>query len=105
MLVASCQPTTWREKTSITKLKKTTPSQVRRWVKSATQRALGRSAVKSRSTRSGFRFPAGSGVVVRQGLPRRLAPWIPFAAISRSTVQRATLSPRRSSSFQTRLEP
>lgn len=30
-----------REKTSITKLKKTTPSQVRRWVKSATQKRIG----------------------------------------------------------------
>ena len=34
-------------------------------------------ALKSRSTRSGRRAAFGSGFVVRQGLPRRLAPWIP----------------------------
>ena len=105
MLVASCQPTTMRLKTSITKLKKTTPSQVRRCVKSATQRRFGASAVKSRSTRSGFRLPSGSGVVVRQGLPRRLAPWMPFLRISRSTAQRAHSMPCRRSSFQVRRDP
>jgi hypothetical protein len=34
-------------------------------------------------------------LVVRQGLPRRLAPQMPWARISRSTVQRATGSPAR----------
>jgi hypothetical protein len=43
-------------------------------VKSATRSASGRSAVKSRLTRSAGRAAVGSGVVVRHGLPRRLAP-------------------------------
>ena len=45
-------------------------------------------AVKSRFTRSGRRRAIGSGLVVRHGLPRRLAPWIPCARISRWTWQR-----------------
>ena len=48
MFAASCQPTTIREYTSITKLKYRTPSQHRRYVKSQTHRAFGRCAVKSR---------------------------------------------------------
>ena len=49
-------------------------------MKSATQSSFGPAALKSRSTRSGGRCAAGSGVVVRHGLPRRLAPWIPLLA-------------------------
>jgi len=58
--------------------------------------------VKLRSTRSGRRRAAGSGRVVFQNLPRRLAPQIPLALISRSTVQRATGSPARFSAIHTR---
>ena len=74
MFAASCQPTTIREYTSITKLKYRTPSQHRRYVKSQTHRAFGRCAVKSRSTRSGLRSARGSVLVVRHGFPRRFAP-------------------------------
>ena len=38
----------------------------------------------------------GSGIVVRHGLPRRFAPWIPLTRISRSTQPRPTCSPARS---------
>ena len=57
-------------------LKNTTPSQQRRYVKSASHSSSGRVALKSRLTRSGLRVADGSGVVVRHGLPRRLAPWM-----------------------------
>ena len=77
MCDANCQPTIRRENTSMTKLKNTTPSQQRKYVKSATQSSSGRVAVKSRLTRSGLRVADASGVVVRHGLPRRLAPWMP----------------------------
>ena len=50
-------------------------------------------AVKSRSTRCARRRAAGSGRVVRHGLPRRLAPRMRCARISLSTVQRAIGSP------------
>src|ERR1035437_7150347 len=60
MLAASCQPTISRLNTSITKLKYKTPSQQRRYVKSQTHKALGRSAEKSRCTRSGLRSARGS---------------------------------------------
>jgi hypothetical protein len=58
----------------MTKLKNTTPSQQRRYVKSASQSALGLVALKSRWTRSGARRAAASAIVVRHGLPRRFAP-------------------------------
>jgi hypothetical protein len=74
-------------------------------VKSATQSRSGPSALKSRSTRSGGRVAAGSGRVVRHGLPRRLAPWIPCARIKRSTVQRATGSAARRSATHMRRDP
>ena len=85
MLDASCQPTIIRENTSITKLKYTTPSQHRRYVKSPTHKRFGALAVKSRLTRSRGRCAFGSGFVVRHGFPRRFAPWIPCARISRCT--------------------
>ena len=53
------------------KLNNTTPSQQRRYVKSATHNSSGPLAVKSRSTRSVGRRAAGSGLVVRHGRPRR----------------------------------
>ena len=96
MLAASCQPTTIRENTSITKLKYRTPSQQRRYVKSPTQRRFGAFAVKSRLTRSAGLRAAGSASVVRHGFPRRFAPWMLLAAISRCTRQRGTCSPARS---------
>src|ERR1035438_10668763 len=67
MFAASCQPTTIRLNTSITKLKYRTPAQRRKYVKSATHKAFGRSAVKSRRTRSGLLSAAGIGC---GGLPR-----------------------------------
>ena len=102
MLAASCQPTTIRENTSITKLKYRTPSQQRRYVKSPTQRRFGASAVKSRLTRSAGLRAAGSALVVRHGFPRRFAPWMLLAAISRCTRQRGTCSPARASAFHIR---
>src|SRR3954449_9298211 len=42
-----------------------------------TQKRFGASALKSRCTRPSRRWAVGSDVVVRHGLPRRLAPWIP----------------------------
>lgn len=74
MWLANCQPTIIRLYASITKLKNTKPSQQRRYVKSANHFSSGREAVKSRCTLSGLRSAAGSALVVRHGLPRRLAP-------------------------------
>ncbi len=74
MCPANCQPTIRRLKASMTKEKKTTPSQQRRYVKSASHSVSGRCALKSRLTRSGLRCAAGSAIVVRHGRPRRLAP-------------------------------
>jgi hypothetical protein len=105
MLLASCQPTTIRENTSMMKLKYKTPSQQRRYVKSPTHSLFGATAVKSRCTRSRGRAAAGSGVVVRHGRPRRFAPWISWTRISRSTRDRPTCSPARNSAFHMRLEP
>src|SRR5881275_321653 len=68
---------------------------------SATQSSFGRAALKSRWTRSDRRAAFGSGLVVRHGLPRRFAPWIPWLFISRCTRQRGTCSPARSSVFHT----
>ncbi len=56
--------------------------------KSASHSASGRSALTSRCTRSGLRVAAGSAIVVRQGLPRRLAPWRPCVRIRRLTRSR-----------------
>ena len=67
-------PTIRRLNASMTKLKNTTPSQQRRYVKSASPSASGRSAVKSRSTRSGLRAAVGSRVVVAKTC---LAAWRP----------------------------
>jgi hypothetical protein len=64
--------------------------------------SFGRAALKSRWTRSGRRRASGSGVVVRQGLPRRFAPWIALVFISRCTRQRGTCSPARRSVFHIR---
>jgi hypothetical protein len=63
---------------------------------------MARLAEKSRSTRSGRRSARGSGLVVRHGLPLRLAPWIPCARISRCTRPRPTVSPARPSAFHIR---
>jgi hypothetical protein len=102
MWAANCQPTTRRENASMTKLKNTTPSQQRRYVKSAHHNASGLLVLKSRWTRSGGRRAEGSGVVVRHGLPRRLAPWMPARRIRRLTRSRPTCSPARSIAFQVR---
>ncbi len=67
MLPANCQPTIIREKTSITKLKNATPSQQRRYVKSATHRRFGR--VGGEVPLDEIRRPARLGVSVR-GPPR-----------------------------------
>jgi hypothetical protein len=62
----------------------------------------GRCALKSRLTRSGLRVAAGSAIVVRHGLPRRLAPWIAWVRIRRLTRSRPTSSPARNSAFHVR---
>src|SRR3954454_4543342 len=80
MCPASCQPTTRIDQTSTTEAKNTTPSQPRSYKKPPTHSRSGPAAVKSRFTRSGGRTAAGSGIVVRHGLPRRLAPWMPCGA-------------------------
>jgi hypothetical protein len=85
--------------------KNTTPSQQRRYVMSATQSRFGAGALKSRSTRSGRRRAAKSGLVVRQGLPRRFAPQMPWTRINRSTRPRPTGSPARVSAFHIRRDP
>jgi len=46
--------------------------------------------------------PAVGQRVVRHGLPRRLAPWIPWPRINLCTRQRGTRSPSLSSAFQVR---
>ena len=75
MLAANCQPTIMRLNASITKLKNTTPSQQRRYVKSASHSRSG--ARRGEVTVDEIRVtrpPPGSAVVVRHGLPRRFAP-------------------------------
>ena len=69
----------------MTNAKYNTPSQQRSRVKSQTHSSSGREALKSRSTRSAGRVAFGSAIVVRHGLPRRLAPWMPASRISRWT--------------------
>jgi hypothetical protein len=64
------------------------------YVKSATCSWPGRSAWKSRLTRSGARLCPGSGIVVRTARPR-VTPRHPLARISRSTAHRATVMPCR----------
>jgi hypothetical protein len=44
----------------------------------------------------------GSGLVVRHGLPRRLAPWMLLVRISRLTRSRPTCTPAPWSAFQVR---
>jgi hypothetical protein len=93
---AAAQPTTARENTSTTNATYTVPASVATWVKSATQRRSGASAVKSRLSRSAARSCPGPvpGTVVRGALPRR-TPRRPCSRISRSTVHRATRMPAR----------
>ena len=77
MCAASCQPTIIRPKASSTNAKKMRPlpaTQVGDVSDPELVRAL---PLMSRWTRSGRRGACTSGRVVRQGLPRRLAPWIP----------------------------
>ena len=71
-------------------------------VKSQTHNSSGREALKSRSTRSAGRVAFGSAIVVRHGRPRRLAPRMSCARISRWTWQRGTCSPALSSAFHVR---
>jgi hypothetical protein len=61
---------------------------------SATHKALGRLALKLRSTRSPGRAETSAGMVVRLFLPRT-RPARPIWRIRRSTVQRATTTPSR----------
>lgn len=105
MCEASCQPTIMRLNASITNEKNTSPSQQRKYVRSATHNSLGRLVVKSRSTRSGRRSACGSDLVVRHGFPRRLAPWMPLFFISRSIRPRPARSPSRLSAFHIRRDP
>jgi hypothetical protein len=73
-------------------------------VKSATHSWFGRCALKYRLTRSSGQAALASGTVVRTPLPRR-APCRPSLRISRSTVQRATLTPSRSNCRHTLSAP
>jgi hypothetical protein len=81
---AAFQPTIRRENTSTTNATYTIPDHVEQYVKSATQVASGRVAVKSRRTRSGARTAAGSERVVNRRRAR-LAPRMPWARMSRAT--------------------
>jgi hypothetical protein len=105
MLPASCQPTTILENTSMMNAKNSSPSQLRRYVKSPTHTRFGALAANSRQTRSGRLAATGSGFVVRHGFPRRFAPWIPCRRISRCTWQRGAVSPARRSAFHIRRYP
>ena len=73
-------------------------------MKSTTHNRFGAVAVKSRSTRSGGRVAAGSGLVMTNLLPR-LTPRRPTVRISRSTVHRATGWPSRRSWCHTLRHP
>jgi len=63
--------------------------------------ARGEVALDEVSRPNAFRFAK----VVRHGLPRRFAPWMPLLRISRSTRPRPTGSPARNSAFHIRQEP
>jgi hypothetical protein len=75
-----------------------TPAQVGTKVRSVTHKALGRSAVKSRHTRSGWRGALSSARVVRTRRRRR-TPSIPAALISRATWSRPMSCPARRAAF------
>jgi putative transposase len=76
----------------------------RRHFRSATHSRLGAGGPNCRCTRSAGRGAVGSGIVVRLALPR-VAPLRPSSAISRSTVQRATVMPSRLSANHTLRAP
>jgi hypothetical protein len=67
------------------------------WVKSDSHTSSGRSAEKSRRTRSGAATGARPGRVVTCAFPLQ-QPAIPCARMRRSTVQRATVVPSSLSS-------
>ncbi len=64
-------------------------------MRSVTHSASGRSAVKSRFTRSGARLASGSAIVVKIFLRRRLTPSMPIWRISRATWSRPISWPAR----------
>ena len=90
------------ENTSITKLKYTGPSQQRRYVKSPTHSRFGALGGEVPVDQIRRRCAVGSVIVVRHGFPRRFAPRIPCARISRCTWQRGAVSPARRSAFHVR---
>ena len=94
------QPTMRLLNTSETNAVNAIPDQVGTYVKSTTQRALGRSARNWRLTRSAGRAAVLSGRVVTNCLPRR-TPRSLALRINRSTVQRATGMPSRRSCSHT----
>src|SRR5690606_16387817 len=98
------QPTMRLANTSMMKATYAKPCQVLTKVKSDTHRALGRSALNCRLTRSSGQGKAGSLTVVLMDFPR-MAPCNPIRLISRSTVQRATSIDSRVSCFQTLRAP
>jgi len=73
-------------------------------VKSATHRASGLVAVKSRFTRSGARTWVASALVVKRFLAL-VAPWIPCWRMSRATWSRPTSISRRLAAFQSLRRP
>ena len=70
------------------------PDHVEQYVKSATQRASGREALKFRFTRSGARSAVRSDLVVKCFLARE-APRMPRARMRRATWSRPTSWPAR----------
>ena len=104
MLMDAFQPTIRLENTSVMNATYTTPDHVDTYVKSATQRASGRSAVKLRWTRSGARTAAGSALVVHRFLAL-VAPARPMTRISRATRSRPTTTPWRPRAVHTLRAP
>jgi hypothetical protein len=97
-------PTILRANTSTTNAVNTHPDLVRQYVKSATHKRFGATALNWRLTRSGARCADGSAMVVR-GLFFFNAPRHPISRITRSTVHRDTSIPSLRNIIQVFREP
>jgi hypothetical protein len=74
-------------------------------VRSVTHKASGRSAVKSRLTRSGARVASGSWQVVNTFLRARETPWMHSSRIKRATWSRPMSWPARRAAFHSLWAP
>jgi hypothetical protein len=98
MFDATRQPTMRRLNASTMKHTYAMPDRVGTYVRSVTHKASGRSAVKSRLTRSGARTASGSELVVNT-FRRRDTPRMPSSRISRATWPQPMSWPARRAAF------